>query len=1061
MTTLVTRLGLSQQDQRSLAKTVGRVKSINEFFADTLDGLKSVDFVEAAQKASPWLAAIGSTVADVVPAVKFVVKLFEKLTAMNDPTTLGVLAFTVAYEQSVVQAVRAVGAPAGAVGDVKVLTQNLRSVADAIPEAALDFTRVSFPDALAHPFVQHADGILDESARAVGYTELQRRELTNEVHQRFTVHLKTLVSHRDTTAKFEPFTRFLEVGGGDNAAIAALMDHAQYQRALFQERPVFGKEVFALSHVYVDTECGKLVWAQITEGGERGERVDPFSEEWGGRQRLGQTVLDLIGDPGFRDAIVIQGVAGAGKSAFTQWLASELVRQGLRPIRVLLRDVRLERNRPIVEALGDAIRYRDESERGSLAYPRPDDPFLDGAIFKERVQFGRGFICPYVLILDGWDEISISVSEGFKVRLDRMLEQIRTTFLTVRDVPVRVILTGRPSPDLDNSFLLKKTPILTIRPFNPDDLEEFLAKLEKSVNERPLPLEGTAWPRVEDKRFKPALKRYRDSFDARKEATRSLVPEEQEGALEILGLPLLAFLAARLLSHATLADAEKVIESPTTLYRNLVDLTCAGGKFVGADEETEQGFALKGRALRDLLRRTATAMTVYGKENIPYDELEMRLDLGEKSLGRAVDDTTRDNALSQLIVSYYFKGGHTELGCEFLHKSFREYLYAEAIVELLKVWGRAHGHSRLAEREPYWKDFDEADPRYDLSRNIASSVSAQWLRPEIVRHLSDLLAWEIHRSVHGDQPPIPEAQPTTALAIGEWETVRDALADLWDWWGEGVHLRPQPTFGDRRTLEFKPPLAHQLVMETIPLALAPRQIPQPPRMTTIDSHLGDALFRLAQVVHFRIAEATGWLGTPQLPVSADQLWSAPMQVHRYQVRVSRGDQSWTLFAPGGELSRYWDEYVARINAAGWRPQSIFPSVTDLRAISLEYGSVLQGVDTDFSFCNLAYISTTGGNLAYAKFDRARILARWVAQFLYGTSFVETYFERAYIGHSTISDSLFSGAHGRVEFEACTYSNADFRGAEFWKVHFDAEAFTDAKFDEEALDRYKQLSVENE
>ncbi|HEX9983920.1 MAG TPA: pentapeptide repeat-containing protein [Thermoanaerobaculia bacterium] len=1055
MNELSTRLGLSQQDQRSLAKTVGRVKTINEFFADAVDGLKGIDFVEAAQKASPWLAAIGSSVADVVPAVKFVVKLFEKLTAIDDPASLGLLAYTVAYEQAVLQAVRAVGRPAGAAGETKVLSEKLRSVADAMPEEILDFTRVSFGSLLAHPFITHADLILEDSAGAVGYTERQRRELTNEVHQRFTVHLKTLLSHRDTAAKFEPFTRFLELRGGDAPAVVALMEHAQYHRALFQERPVFGKEVFALSHVYVDTECGKLPWGQIREGGEDGERADPFDERWGGRHRLGRTVLELIADPKFRDAIVIQGVAGAGKSAFTQWLAAELVRQGLRPIRILLRDVRLERTRPVAEALAEALRYGDEAERGTFSYPRPDDPFLGGSIFKERVGFGNASICPYVLILDGWDEISISVAEGFKLRLNRMLEQLRGEFLTNRDVPVRVILTGRPSADVaDSAFLLKTTPILTLRPFNPKDLELFLTRLTGAVNGRPLPVEGTGWPRVEMERFEPALKQYNEDFEASKEG-QSVEQAEGGGPLGILGLPLLAFLAARLLSHAEPRDAEKVIESPTTLYRNLVDLTCAGGKFVGAGEETEQSIALKGHELRDLLRRTASAMTVYGKENIPYDELEMRLDLGERALDRAVDDATRDNALSQLMVSYYFKGGHTDLGCEFLHKSFREYLFAEGVVELLKAWAQTHGTRKLAEREPYWKDFEPTDPRHGLSRDLGSMLGAQWLRPEVVGHLSDLLTWEIQRSVHGEQSPIAGAQPTAALSVDQWAAVRDALADVWDWWGEGVHLRPQPVFDHRQRLDFLPPLAHEMVMRTMPLALGPRQVPQPPRVTTVDGHLGDALFRLNQILHFRIAEATGWLGTKEQPVAAEDLWGERKDARRYQVEVERGGTSWVLFSPGGTLSRYLTAYTARINATGWRPRGMFPSKTDLRALHLDDAELLGYIhDTDFSYCSLRNCIFIGYGLG-SRYQRAHIAdSNFIACYMAAVAFENAHFKRVHFASVEGAGASFRNTSGMLlTFKACDVTAADFGGANIDGLEFIDTPVTRAHFDPGARERY--------
>jgi hypothetical protein len=49
------------------------------------------------------------------------------------------------------------------------------------------------------------------------------------------------------------------------------------------------------------------------------------------------------------------------------------------------------------------------------------------------------------------------------------------------------------------------------------------------------------------------------------------------------------------------------------------------------------------------------------------------------------------------MISFYFKGGREDRGCEFLHKSFREYLYAEAVVEMLKDYGLKQSGS-LAKR---------------------------------------------------------------------------------------------------------------------------------------------------------------------------------------------------------------------------------------------------------------------------------------------------------------------------------------------------------------------------
>ena len=84
-----------------------------------------------------------------------------------------------------------------------------------------------------------------------------------------------------------------------------------------------------------------------------------------------------------------------------------------------------------------------------------------------------------------------------------------------------------------------------------------------------------------------------------------------------------------------------------------------------------------------MLHETAAAMTVFGQDHIPYDELDLRLSQFDEDLMNRVQETTEESPLTNLMIGFFFKGGHKELGAEFLHKSFREYLYAECIVESL------------------------------------------------------------------------------------------------------------------------------------------------------------------------------------------------------------------------------------------------------------------------------------------------------------------------------------------------------------------------------------------
>jgi len=129
----------------------------------------------------------------------------------------------------------------------------------------------------------------------------------------------------------------------------------------------------------------------------------------------------------------------------------------------------------------------------------------------------------------------------------------------------------------------------------------------------------------------------------------------------ILGLPLLALLAIWLVLNDQ-SPPEDVLVERTSLYRRLVDLTCRhGGNVVPLDEAAPR---IIGDALRDLLRRTAAAMTLRGTEHISYAELELRLEaVGVADLDVTVKQSFSENQLAKLMLSFFFNAGNRELGC--------------------------------------------------------------------------------------------------------------------------------------------------------------------------------------------------------------------------------------------------------------------------------------------------------------------------------------------------------------------------------------------------------------
>jgi len=1052
---LLNRLGLNEHEKATLGESASKIKDISEYLSDVIETAKDADYFEAVTKSAPWAGSTVDALGEVLPPVKFAAKLFEGLTKEHDPQALGHLACTLAYQRAIEQTVKAMEVPIVSVKEVKDIKKQL---SDLEADQKVPFDNFSFTNALTHPFIQKADMVLKLYSNTVGYNDEQYRRLLSGVHMRFVGELKTLLSNGSLKDRFEPFTNLMGLGTVERQAYRALSDHAEYERWLFERAPVLKKEPYALSDIYVNTDCGELSWAEIKKGSEKSgtekpQFIDPFAEQNGGRKPLLETVLSLIGDPGFKDAIVIQGAAGAGKSAFTLKLSSELLRQGLRPIRIRLKDVRLDLH--VSEALPAAVRLGDEDYTSDMD-TIPDDLFISGTIFRERVEFRGTSISPYVLILDGWDEISIAANEGFKVRVAKLLDELRSEYLRDTPVPIRVILTGRPSTDVTESkFFRDRTRVLTIRTLTPDMLEVFVRELQTALLLKPVSSVEATWSIKDLKVFNPIFENYRNEFEATLQAakkasetkTAAEMPTVNSGSMAVLGLPLLAHLAIRMIAQWP-GDSSEIVSNPTTLYRSLVDLTTEqSGKAPEELDEIEGQLRLSGLTLRNLLWQTATAMTILGEESIPYSELELRLGEDVQSLDSAAEKLTKENILSSLMISFYFKGGQTQLGAEFVHKSFREYLFAESIIELLKTYGESQNQVPQ-ERFPYWKEFPEGDLRLDFTYALSKHLAPQWISPDVGAHLERLLRWEINRT---DEKQAMSGPGTTTfpLSLAGWEKVRDALADVWDWWCEGVHLRPQPSKDRSGIYNFSEPYVQELITTSSPQEVQQKLKPQTPtRTVTMDAHLGDGLFRLTELVHYLVALRRGWLnknGSGEL-ATPEQLWEGITKrgdgPRRYQCRVQRGVQSWILFAPSGVDPSYFQQYCNRINGAGWRPDGPFPlGLTargmDLRDVILRIPYSNSNEVTTWVHSNMAGADGTGGN--FFKHDFGEILATDIELNL--GALVSASFKKALLTGANINYGLCLGTN----FEDAVLTGAKFIGAHLDFAKFNRADLRNSKF----------------
>jgi len=837
-------LGLSPAQRQQIEKDIGPIRSVTDFCSDFLEASKECPVNETLSRLLPWATKGTHLLGEITPLARVLVKLVDAATKQQDPEILGILACSLAYQHSAAMALAQQGEPRNHVP----FESSALSVKKALEKLMIqvDLLGFSLEAPLAHPFVWQADESLYFVVRNVGYSDDEWRRIQARIHDQFRADLVEVLSNGETATRFEPFTKRLLLGD-KSAAYAALNAHIERLRWVFEDRPVLNVEPFTLSDVYVDTDCGRLLWKDFREADNSariasGIKFDPFSWHFGGRYPLLETVLEYIRDPKFNDAIVIQGAPGSGKSSFTLRLADVLRREGLRPLRIRLKFLDLKRS--LLEALAKVVLQPEEGEDPALSkLPLCSDPFSHESIFQERTKFGAAEICPYVLILDGWDEISVSVNEGFEIEVQRMLENVRREFLGPRAVKVRVILTGRPSHAIERSqFLRDESPVLTIRDYNADQLELFASKVKAALHRARLRnVTPSQWAHLNSTNVDDVISSFRDD----------------PGTFDILGLPLLAHLSLRLLAMSE-EEGKKLLADRTTLYRHLLDETCPkAGKASSDSDDLHMQARVRGTELRRMLQRTAIAITVYGNESIPYRELDLRLRASGIQVMKVAESAGKDHPLTRLMIAFYFKGGRENLGCEFLHKSFREYLYAEAVVEALKEYGR-RSVGILAKREPYWRDFEESDPRKQFSRDLCHIICARPLAAEIGTHIRGLLSWEIGRS-SGKENPNNHGKSLDSVKFEQWITVRDGLADLWDWWGEGVHLRAQPYRDKSDNLHYHPAFVNDLLDESLPRDRG-RDAPEwwPGRLVNADANVGDTLCQLNVWVHYWITGVIGW-----------------------------------------------------------------------------------------------------------------------------------------------------------------------------------------------------------
>ena len=782
------------------------------------------------------------------------------------------------------------------------------------------------------------------------------------------------------------------VSSQERTASDYLAAHQAWLYWQYHDAPVFQKEPYALANVYIEPECGSLLWEQV-----QNDKKDPFKEddECGGRKPMLDTVLSLMGDPNFSDLITIQAGPGAGKSAFTYRLANQLIDYGLQPIIIKFKDLRLSNFSRVDELLDDAIRigFADEDS------PNPDTKIIS-TLLEERVKFHQADVCKTVIILDGWDEVSLTGNVSFKAQLSTWLPKIRDYFIEKRGINRRLILTGRPSNEVSLSGVLRKTtPLLTMRAMRPEQLQQYAENIARYLVDAQISPEKDireiAWS-INLQTLKPVFEHYEEWFNEEHQ-------QAPDSTGDFLGNPLLAYLSFRVFAE-TDKSPQDLISKPTALYHELINITVKhAGK--GQDEDLEGAAHRGGDDLRRLLQEVAATISILRGESVSFTELEARfedseLPIPEDLLTNWHRQADTETALQELVINFYFKGGNTHLGCEFLHKSFREYLFAEAIFSaILDVAKAREGLFEPHKNYDYWEDFDRGTPEYSLSRRLAYLLSPQWLTEEVRTHLF----WLIENHM--------------ASNLKQWQWLRDVVLSVYAWWAEGALLRHQPTRSRARS-RWEEPYIDALFQQVIPFDTNNNLAPI--RTSVLDSHLGHALMQITAFVFDRLAK---------------QLNTDNNLKKRELTYCSTLDGT-LRFQPGGE--GFFKPLISKFTTEGWGQRDIDSMF--LGRITLhedEFSGFIAAHNCDLGEADLCEVNLAQGNYSGSNFRNANLSN---AIFM-GAVILIANFSGANLSGANLHRAYLTG----TEFIHANLRNADLRNAELRNTDLSGADLTGANF----------------
>jgi hypothetical protein len=781
----------------------------------------------------------------------------------------------------------------------------------------------------------------------------------------------------------------------------ALQFHrGQISSRYFQE-PVWSQPGLTLDKSYVDLECGSLTWGEITESIRRGggSGLNPLDEGSAPRTDLLAATLDWLQKDDHQEFLVIEGSPGSGKSSFTIRLSVKLIELGYQPIRVRLRDLgKKADDEPIAEI---AIKILEVE---------PTD--LEHALEHKQTKT--------VLILDGWDELTLLPDQNLNNRVGNFLDSIRSAVLDSWKGRIPVILTGRPTKAVTTPRnMTDKTRILTINRFSPAQLRDYLLKLDAIYSK--------------DSDTSPDLDMMLQTYEDDWNLSQGVPSSQVAGTTDVIGWPLLAHVAYRLMRECEWSRQTSLIADRTMLLRCLTEYYCIHSRKPSDEPSgTEVRSRLEAPKLRSLVQETAIAMTVRGTECISHEELRNEMALWS-SRSEADQDLNLVGAVDPdiFLINYLFKSGVEYLGCEFIHKSLREFAFAQAVVDNLK---RSAVPSDKKQRV-----FPDA-----MTEARLPILARRWLSREIWDHIERQISWEIYRESPEFEDPIAFRRGEPPLGIDAWCRIRDKLADRWTSWAQSSHGGG----------ELLPQTSDQKYDSTSELWRGVSAIDS----AFADARLGAALFRLCATLHGILAARI--LETSGLMAHQKNMWEefgVTVTASGSQTTLQQTpDQRLRFFSPGQgdkELAQTMlRSSLARINAYYAHTKEELPEKCDLTFL-VSTGATFERLS--FQYCNLSYSNLSESNLSGVDMQGADLSGAW----LYKSNLTRANLSMADLPYASFRQANLENA----SLKSANIESADFRevkGLSPEQISV-TRNWQSAKFDPEFLAKLRELKDSDE